>query len=194
MPPGIQSGDVLLAQVVVYDGLGTNLPAEPLGWTSIRHDSVANQSKITSWLYYKIAGASEPASYTWSLASQYAAGVMGAWRGASLASTIDNSSGATNAGMSPISDSAPSLTPSSNSELQVYFYGAQTSSAPTITESGAISSRSNFMSAKEGFTLAFGDLTAPPGGTTSLLYPATANFGSSILVLTAQAVLLRLGP
>src|SRR5208337_103949 len=92
LPSGVQSGDVLLTQVVVYDGTGSNAPTAPAGWNVIRHDAVNLGNKMTSWLYYKVAASSEPASYTWSLAPQYAAGVIGAWRGVA-ASPIDQSSG-----------------------------------------------------------------------------------------------------
>ena len=190
LPPVVEPGDLLLAQIAVWDGAGTNVPAAPAGWTVIRHDAVANSNKITSWLYYHVAGSSEPVSYSWNIASQYAAGVMGAWRGTSSASPINQASGSTAAGPSPISDAAPSLTPTNNNELQVYVYGSQSNGAPTITEPGAINTRSNIMSVKEGFTLAFGDLAAPSGGTASPTYLAMASFLRGMPVMTAQAVLL----
>jgi Galactose oxidase, central domain/Kelch motif len=190
LPPAVESGDLLLAQIAVWDGAGTNVPSAPAGWTLIRHDAVSNSNKITSWLYYHVAGSSEPVSYSWNIASQYAAGVMGAWRGASSTSPIDQASGSTAAGPSPISDAAPSLTPTNNNELQVYLYGSQSNGAPTITEPGAINTRSNIMSVKEGFTLAFGDLAAPSGGTASPTYLAMASFLRGMPVMTAQAVLL----
>ena len=151
-PLGIQSGDVIVAQILVYDGSGTNVPSAPAGWTVIRHDTVNGQNKMTSWLYYKVAGSSEPESYTWNLAPQYAAGVMGAWRGASIGSPIDQSSGATASGIgvNSISKAAPSLTPTNNDELQLYFYGSQSGGSPTITEPGAIIQRANMRSLKEG--------------------------------------------
>ena len=91
---------------------------------------------------------------------------MGAWRGASV-SPIDQSSGATAAGPSPVSDAAPSLTPVGNNELQVYFYRSQNFAAPTIIEPGTILQRANDNSVKEGFTLAFGDLPAAFAGNPS---------------------------
>jgi hypothetical protein len=154
---------------------------------------VSNANNLTSWLYFKVAGAGEPASYGWQIALQYAAGVMGAWRGASTAS-IDQSSGATAAGIASISDAAPSLTPAGNNELQIYFYDAQSRFAPRVVMPGTIAPRSNTNSAKEGFTVAFGDAVAPPAGTASPLRPANANVSGSTLVMTAQAILLIPGP
>ena len=184
---------VMLAQIVVADGTGTNIPLVPTGWTSIRHDSVSGSgNKLTSWVYSHLTGSSEPASYSWQISSQYAAGIMGAWRGASAASPVDQSSGSTITGASPVSVAAPSLTPTYNNELQIYFYGSQSAAAPTIAEPPALNQRSNIKSAKEGFALAFGDLAAPSGGTASDTYVATAstNFANGMPVMTAQAVLV----
>ena len=118
---------------------------------------------------------------------------MGAWRGASAA-PIDQSSGATAAGIVSSSDAAPSLTPAGNNELQIYFYGAQSRLAPTVAMPGAIAAHFNTNSSKEGFTVAFGDLVAPPAGTASPLRTANATVSGSTLVMTAQAILLRPGP
>jgi hypothetical protein len=188
LPDNVQSGDVLLAQIIVYDGSATDVPAPPGGWTSIRHEAVTSGLQATSWLYYKVAGTNEPASYGWNIASNWATGAMGAWRGAS-ASPIDNASGVTAAGTIQISVAAPSLTPITNGELQVYFYGSQSNTAPTLTLSNILDQRFNTSSSKEGFALAFGDLTAPFANAASASYPATASLSGSA-VITAQAVLL----
>jgi hypothetical protein len=193
VPANVQAGDILLAQIVVWDCCASDVPTPPSGWTSIRHDAFSNQNRITSWLYYKAAGANEPASYVFSLSSNWTAGVMGAWRGASP-SPIDNTSGAAAGGPSPVSDAAPSLTPANSNELQVYFYGSQASVGPTIALPAAIAPRFDMVSSKEGFTLGFGDLAAPQAGTASATYPATATLGGTFPVLTAQAVLLIPAP
>jgi hypothetical protein len=188
LPSGVQSGDILLAQIIVYDGTASDVPTAPNGWVGIRHDSVNSSNKLTSWLYYKLAGAGEPASYGWNITSNFAAGVMGAWRGAG-GSPIDSASGATGVGTSPIVVSAPSLTPNNNSELQVYFYGSQSFAGPSLSLSNALTQRSNTISAKEGFSLAFGDLAAPSAHNGSPVYPATGTISGS-LAMTAQAILL----
>jgi CSLREA domain-containing protein len=190
-PAGVTAGNVMLAQIVIYDGTGSNVPTAPAGWSVIRHDTISNGNKLTSWLYFKVAGVGEPGSYGWTFASQYAAGVIGDWSGTS-GSPIDQSSGATESG-SPAIEAAPSLTPAHNNELQVYFYGAQNSSAPNITEPGAITSRANEKSSREGFTLAFGDLVAPPMGIPSPTHNASSSGGPAV-VMSAQAVLLISAP
>jgi hypothetical protein len=113
---------------------------------------------------------------------------MGAWRGAS-STPIDNASGATAAGASPVSVSAPSLTPTNNNELQLYFYGSQSHAGPTLALSGSLSQRFDVASTKEGFSLAFADVAAPPANNGSPTYAATASI-SGTAVMTAQAVLL----
>ena len=188
VPAGVAVGDTLLTQIVVFDGTGSNVPTIPNGWTGIRHDSVNAANKATSWLYFKVAGASEPVSYTWTISSNFAAGAMGAWRGGSI-TPIENSSGATASGASPISGSAPSLTPTNSNDLQVYFYSGQSTIAPTLTPSTSLATRLDLGSSKEGFTLAFADLAAPFAGVTSATYPASGSTSGN-LALTAQAILL----
>jgi hypothetical protein len=191
VPSGVAAGDLLLTQIIVYDGTGTNVPSIPARWNFLRHDSISSGgNQMTSWLYYKVA-TNEPGSYNWSISPQYAAGLMGAWSGVS-GSPIDQSSGSTGSG-SPALAAAPSLTPAHNGELQVYFYGAQNFSAPTIAEASAIHQLTNDRSSKEGFTLAFGELAAPFQGDASPTFNASAS-GSGPVVLTAQAVLLIPSP
>ncbi len=192
LPASVQAGDVLLAQIVVADGVGTVVPTAPVGWTTIRHDSVNGGNKLTSWLYFRITGAGEPASYSWTISSNFAAGVMGAWRG-STSPPFENSSGATATGGAVISLAAPSLTPSKNKELQVYFYGAQAPTAPSLTLSSSINQRFKVASSKEGFSLAFADLAAPFAGFASPTYAATATTAGNG-VMSAQAVLLVSAP
>ena len=43
---------------------------------------------MTSWVYSKVAGSNEPATYSLRITMQYAAGVIRAWRGASLSTPI----------------------------------------------------------------------------------------------------------
>jgi hypothetical protein len=186
LPAGVQAGDCLLAQIVVYDPNGSNVPTSPSGWSLVRADAVNAGYKMTSWIYYKIAGNSEPASYSWNISNQYVAGVMGGWRGTS-AQPIDRSSGAIAAGPTPLSDMAPALTPSANGELQAYFYGAQGDTKPTLKLSPSITTRSNTTSPVEGFVLAFADLAAPAAGRASSIYSVTVKGGGAA---TAQAVLL----
>jgi MSHA biogenesis protein MshQ len=192
VPAGVMSGDVLLTQILVYNGTATNVPVAPAGWTSVRHDQIASGgNQVASWLYYRVSSGSEPASYTWSISPQFAAGLMGDWRGANGAPFL-TSSGITGTG-NPAIAAAPGLTPANNNELQIYFYGAQNVNAPIITQPAAITSRANSRSGKEGFTLAIGDKPAPFMGNPSPTYNASAT-GSGSVVISAQALLLIAAP
>jgi hypothetical protein len=195
LPPGVQAGDTLIAQIVVHDGNGSDVPTVPGGWNSIRHDSINNTGNLaTSWLYYKSANASEPPSYGWNISSNFAVGVMGAWRGTASSLPLGNTTAATAGGASPVSAFAPSQTPNNNNDLQVFFYGSQATSAPTLTLSSLINQRFNMSSSQEGFALAFADLAAPFAGNASPVYPAGSASTAGSAVLTAQAMLLIAGP
>ena len=192
LPPGVKAGDTLIAQIVIHDGTGADVPTAPSGWSSVRHDAINSGNQATSWLYDKVAGASEPASYGWQISSNFAVGVMGAWRGATSL-PVENASGATAGGASPVSVSAPSLTPNHDHELQLYFYGSQALTAPTITPSNSLTQRFNGSSSSEGFAVAFADLAAPLANNASPIYPATTSVSGNA-VITAQAMLLIAGP
>lgn len=67
-PTGVVSGDVMIA-IVTYDGSADVVTAS--GWTEIGN---ANGSDITAHILYKVAGGSEPASYTFSVVNSHAIG------------------------------------------------------------------------------------------------------------------------
>ncbi len=88
-------GDVLLAQIVVYDGLGTNVPTPPAGWNLIRRDTINAGNHLTSWIYSRVAGVGGAHPYAWTISSSYATGVLGTWRDAANPQPIDQTSGRT---------------------------------------------------------------------------------------------------
>jgi len=61
-PTGVQTNDLLVAHVDVTGNVTASLTAS--GWTAITSGTAANQATQAS--YYKIAGGSEPASYSFS--------------------------------------------------------------------------------------------------------------------------------
>ena len=184
VPSGVQAGDCLIAQLADYDGDGSDVPRPPSGWTLIRHDSISSGGDLlTSWLYYKVASASEPKSYKWNLNFEWVAGAMAAWRGAS-SSPIDVTTGSAVSGDEPLTAGPPSSSPSYGNELRLVFYASQDVAAPLISLPGTLSQRLNAGSSKEGFTLAFADVDA---SVTGLDYSATVT-GSSLL--TAQSILI----
>jgi len=64
-PASTAQGDILFALVCWYTA-GATIDSVPTGWTFLG-DYTANADKYA--LYYKIAGASEPTSYTWSMSA-----------------------------------------------------------------------------------------------------------------------------
>jgi hypothetical protein len=63
-PSGTAEGDILFAIVCAY-ATGITIDSVPSGWNWLESNGSGTSDRY--WLYYKIAGASEPSSYTWSL-------------------------------------------------------------------------------------------------------------------------------
>mgnify|MGYP000337719593 FL=1 len=65
-PTGVVSGDVMVAFVFIYDNPAGAVTGVPSGWTEITQ---AQQFQVSRYqrAYYKVAGGSEPASYTWTV-------------------------------------------------------------------------------------------------------------------------------
>src|SRR5579859_946850 len=138
-PPGIQSGDMLVA--MVYDEIGSGATgwAPPTGWTLLA--SIFDTSG-TSWqhIYTKTAGASEPASYTWTVpAGSWTAIYIVAFTpdvGSALA--VDAHGQLANAG----STASPNVTTTVNGDAILIFgtnynSAAETTPSSPWTDSGA---------------------------------------------------------
>ncbi len=69
-PAGIEEGDFLIAGIA-YDGGNNETITPPAGWVEIEDENKGNQVGVVA--YYKIAGDSEPGSYTWGISSSEAA-------------------------------------------------------------------------------------------------------------------------
>ena len=86
-PAGVTSGNVLIA-AITHNAAG-NIITPPSGWILI--SSYSNWSP--SYVYYKVAGASEPANYTWTFsAGDIASGVITNFTGSFCSSPVDVSS------------------------------------------------------------------------------------------------------
>jgi hypothetical protein len=119
-PAGTAPGDVLLARLINRNNVGAVATA-PAGWTLLRSDQSASQLK--AWVFYKAAGAAEPASYTFTLdVASYMAGSISAFSGADVANPIDTHSGQKN-GLTT-SFNTPAITTSASEGMAVWF-GAQ---------------------------------------------------------------------
>ena len=64
-PSGTIEGDILFCFFMTYKTSAVSVDSVPEGWNLIAERTVSTYYHF--WLYYKVAGASEPSSYTWSL-------------------------------------------------------------------------------------------------------------------------------
>src|SRR5574340_515251 len=134
VPAGVVAGDVLLAQVAVRGGSGTTI-SSPSGWTQLLLDN--SGSTIRQGIYYRIAGATEPASYTFTFSSsQRAAGGMVAYRGVDNASPI-NASLSQDAGSGTSVVAAAITTDASDAQVAGFFSTARATSFTSVTDTDA---------------------------------------------------------
>lgn len=112
-PSGTASGDLLFAAIASDD---FNISSAPSGWTLIRNTLSSYANRLLT--YYKVAGGSEPADYTWTFsASTDLTGAVLAYTG--LTSTpLDVENVQENA--SSTSVTAPSITVTNNDSLLIF--------------------------------------------------------------------------
>src|SRR6185295_12159331 len=106
-PSGTATNDVLVASIAVTPSSAAITP--PSGWNLVRRLNNAGPTSSSLAVYYKVATASEPASYAWGMsgASFTVGGVQG-FTGIDTASPIDLENGQTTA--SSLSHAAPTIT------------------------------------------------------------------------------------
>jgi len=176
-PSTVQSGDVMIAQLV-FDGGDTITVTPPSGWTLVRRTNNSGNVGLAS--YWKAATGSEPGSYTWNLSSQktWAAGIA-AYAGVDAASPIHVSSGATGTS-TPIS--AASVTTTEAGGLLLALFGIETST--TVTPPAGMTER---FDVSNGRTAELSDLALGAPGPTGTK-TATSASGT---VWAAQQVVIR---
>lgn len=152
LPGAVEAGDLLLANVSYNGGASASLTA-PAGWALIAKTS--NGKEVTIASYYKIAGVSEPAAYSWSLdAATKASGGITRFSGVDAANPIDASLGATGNGKVA---AAPSVNASGAGEEVITIY---------TTPWGL--PRFNHFNAAPGMTEQYEVANVPLGATTAL--------------------------
>jgi hypothetical protein len=116
-PAGAAAGDLLLATV---DVRGVPAITPPAGWTQLQTNT--SGTAIRKATFWRLAGASEPETYTWGFSKALnAVGTILAYDGVSATSPIQASSGQANAASTSIT--APSLTTTSPDALVVGLFG-----------------------------------------------------------------------
>ena len=86
VPAGTTTGDVMIASVAVLPSAVTITP--PSGWTSLNRVDQTAGNDSTQEIFYRVAGGSEPASYTWT----FSGGIGGAAGGILSYSGVDTTS------------------------------------------------------------------------------------------------------
>jgi hypothetical protein len=115
-PAGVVAGDAMLAAV---GARGNPVITPPTGWTLVRLDN--SGGTIRQALYVHLAGASEPASYTWTLSvAASAAGGIVAYAGVDPASPVDVHGGQVNT--SSTQATAPTVTTTGANRLLVTLH------------------------------------------------------------------------
>lgn len=102
-PTGTQAGDILVA-VVANAAFATSISSAPSGWSSW----VTNSGQF---IYYKVAGGSEPASYDWAWASGNTAGCIVTYRSGNVGV----------AGTGASDSTALSITPNATGTLLAFY-------------------------------------------------------------------------
>jgi SdrD B-like protein len=132
-PSTESTNDVFLAQIVVTGGSSTIITA-PTGWTLVRRDN--NGTTVSSALYYHVAGATEPTSYTWTFnAARAISGGFADFSGVNTTTPVDVTSGTTG---SSTTLTAPSVTTTTPNDM-LLFFGATKSVATGTTPTGMTS-------------------------------------------------------
>src|SRR5262245_33957469 len=113
--PSALGGEMMVAAITVRLPAGAVL-TPPADWTLIRRDSNIGGSALTQGLYYKLATAFEPASYTWRFsAAAGATGGITAFTGVDAQNPVEAHAGLYSANTRLIA--APSVTTSVNGAL-----------------------------------------------------------------------------
>ncbi len=106
-PTNTAQNDVMIAVIAVED-YTDRINSDPEGWTRIWGDSPGTRA-IFQAVYWKVAGASEPSSYSWGLdATDECCGSISTFRGCVIADPIGNHTFSTATGASA-SCTAPAI-------------------------------------------------------------------------------------
>jgi hypothetical protein len=182
-PTNTTAGDVLIATV---DARGNPTFTAPSGWTLVRADN--NPTVQTKSTYVRVAGASEPSSWTWTLNSaQAASGAVLAYTGVNTTTPIDASAGHTSTDWDNDVQTAPSVTTSTANAVVLSLFG--TSNASSATAGSGLTERADAASTAGTYFVdsEVADRVAATAGATPTT-TATSNVNGNSL---AQTVALR---
>ena len=179
-PAGLAADDVLIAQIAVRGNV--TIPTVPAGWTLINRTN--NGSALTQAVYWKRAGASNPANETWIFSpSDRAAGTMSAYRDVDPIVPVNVFSAQTNGGSANVA--ASSITPGVAGTQLVGLYALADGNASFSPPAGMAERQDvNTKGGKNGITVELADEayagTAATGVRTALASDSADGIGHLI--------------
>lgn len=129
-PTGTVQDDIMAACIVVRGHQSYAMAGVPTGWTEIVKDN-GTLDNTEVFAYYKVAGASEPANYTWTTTFDIydIAGGIVSYSGGNTAAPINASAVTTTAASATVN--APSITTTVNGCQLVFFAGIRGANSAT---------------------------------------------------------------
>ena len=132
------AGDVLVASIMAdsfYASFPTVTPPDS-NWHVIRTTNAQNSYDYSMVTYYKIAGTSEPASYTWTSTDYNMSGGITRLTGVDINHVVDVSADGQGSGTTAtLTATAPTITTTYNNDVVINLFGSYTSlggTAPNI--------------------------------------------------------------
>jgi len=172
VPAGTTSGDLLLAAVAVDNNNGMAAISTPAGWTAVDEgNSGGGGGAIRFGVFYRVAGASEPASYTFAWGSnQEAAAAMLRYSGVDGTNPIDAAAVDVDSSNSP---TAPSVTTTVGNTRVVRLFGADDDDVSAAVHPPQLDGRFAVESSTSGGTCSAAgadSVQAPAGATGSVAF------------------------
>lgn len=171
-PTGVVSGDILIAFVACNTGTGSGAWTMPSGWTEVLDESSGTRVGIA----YKVAGGSEPSTYTFTqaLTNKRLGGVIVAYTGLSYQSIGTNSYP---------SQTALSITTTGSYSLLIGAF-ADTNSNKALTAPFGMTSAGYTYNTSNGPSLLLAHQVVQSGATGSRTTTGGADTSSVLLALT----------
>jgi hypothetical protein len=188
-PAGLTSGDVMVAAIVVRSDATISTPT---GWTLVRSD--VSGSSLRQSAYVKVAGGSEPGSYTWTFSAQTpaAAGSIAAYTGVDTTTPVDVSGGQANASSSSVV--APSVTTTIANALVVGLFA--TANDGTFSPPSGMTERTDVpVDGTAQATASLADVSQASAGAsgtkTATASVSAVNIGALVALRPATTIALR---
>lgn len=191
-PANAAAGDVMIASIAVRPSTIAVTP--PAGWTLIRQVPQPNANSSVLSTYYRVAGAAEPASYTWTFGGGAHTGAVGGIAGFSGVDTttpIDDENGVATA--SSVNHAAPSVATTQSDGMLVTVH--ELTSSRTWTPPGGMTEAVDIASLTPnnagGISMEMNYEPRPATGATGT---RTASVGGQADSGATQSVALRAAP